>query len=573
MPAYLKRDEDAGVLTIRLADMRGSEFSEALARVKSIPGRRFNPEDKTWELPDDAATALRAMQMLECVPSADVQRMVRAHSAEIAEALVTKLPEDADLEFEGSDVLRPYQRSAVSFFQEHPHSILADEMGTGKTLQSLATYLEALHRAFLGQSSPLLGPEDNRQLYFDAPVAIVCPKGLIGNWAGEIEKWVPNPGEIQVIDGKTPTTRKQQAQRNYRWLIVNWEKLRLMPELAKIQYAAVFADEAHRAKNRKAQQTKALWKLKAPIQLAITGTPVMNSPDELWSLLRWIRPEQYTGFWPFHYSYVDEYQTRHGAVMTGVKNPDQLRFELADKMVRRTKKQVLPELPDKTVQVILVDFDAPTRKLYQEVENAFLLDITAWLETQEEYDLDDLEGMPLDKLKGLVPNAGARITKLRQITSAFKVRTAEEMIRDEAETPQVAFCWYVDSAKELHERLSKGKPKLKVGRIAGNDDPTPVKDAFQAADLDHVVATIAKGGVGLDLYRSSTCIFVDEDWVPDINTQAEDRLHRMGQKNAVNSIRLRVRDTIDVSKVATAHRFKELIAAQVLGVPTEQESE
>lgn len=566
MPAYLKVNNAQDVLEVTLSGMRGPEFSDALMRVKSIPGRRFNPDTKAWELPKDADTALRCMQMLSPVADAEVQVMVREHAAAVADALITKLPEDADLALSPSlgQLMRPYQRSAVAFFQEHPRSILADEMGTGKTFQALATVAEARARYDTGQGSPL--SEGER----DHPVLVVCPNAMRGTWHEEIRQWLDS--DSVIIDGKNPGARAAQVREDAEYYIVNWEKLRLMPELASAKdYSAIIADEAHRAKNRKAQQTKALWKLKAPIQLALTGTPIMNSPDELWALLRWLRPEQYTGFWPFHYSYVDEYSTRYGTVMTGVKNADQLRFELADKLVRRTKRDVLKDLPPKTVQVIPVELDAPTRKLYQEVETALLLDVAKWLETQEEYTLEDLEGMPLDRLTGLVTHAAARITKLRQITSAYKVRIAEEIIRDNPGKPFVTFTWFVNSAHELTDRLSKGKPKLSVGRIAGDDDPDPVKDAFQNGELDQIVATISKGGTGLTLTRADTAIFVDEDWVPAINAQAEDRLHRIGQKEAVTILRLRATDTIDTKNVAPANRLKELIASQVLGDPNEEE--
>jgi SNF2 family DNA or RNA helicase len=555
MPAYLKRDNEKGVLFVVLGGMKGPEFSDALARVKSVPGRRYNPEEKRWELPDDAATALRVMQMLEPVADNDVQQSVRAHTAEVAENLVTALPTDAKLELPWAEKLRPYQRASVDFMVQHPKTLLADEMGTGKTLQSLATVEEwKLRNKVEGKTHQL----------------IVCPKSLRGTWQNEIEKWL---GEqpIAVIDGRNPAARLKQlaeTEDTGGFVIVNWESAWRDPlhkELAARDWTAVLADEAHRAKNRKAKQTKGLWKFQAPLQLALTGTPIMNSPDELWSILKWLRPEQYTGFWPFHYSYVDEYNTRYGTVMTGVKNADQLRFELSDKMVRRTKKDVLKELPEKTRQVIPVELDPKQKKLYREVEEALFLDIAEFVEAHDDLDADALAGMPLSKLEGLVPNAGARIAKLRQVTSAAKAMAAEEIIRDNPGKPFVVFTWFVDTARNMAETLEKGKPAQKVGTIAGNDNPDPVKDAFQNGDLDHVIATIAKGGVGLTLTRADTAIFVDEDWVPAMNEQAEDRLHRIGQKRPVTILVLRCPGTVDDGKVAKANDFKRLVTAAVLG--------
>lgn len=577
MPAFLKSDTERDILTVTLSKLKGPEFSDTLARVKSVPGRRFDPDTKEWQFPRDADTALRLMQMLEPVADAETQAMVREHTAEVAASLVTKLPDDAELEWSaGAAVMRPYQRSAVNWFQSHPHSILADEMGTGKTLQALATVAEARARYASGSGGPLSEGEDK------LPVLIVCPNSLKGTWHDEIHRWIGYGGgeNTVVIDGKNPTTRRKQAMdEGANFLIVNWEKLRLMPELAKREYAAVIADEAHRAKNRKAQQTKALWRLRAPIQLALTGTPVMNSPDELWSILRWLRPEQYTGYWPFYYSYVEEYATNYGHVVVGVKNPDQLRFELADKLVRRTKRDVLPDLPDKTHVTIDVDLAPEQRKLYEAAETELLLDIERVLASGDEAAARTLaaavEAGDVERVTYLLPNGAARTTRLRQLAStpallggpekSAKLDTAEELIRDNRGTPFVVFTWFAETARILARRLEKGKPALRVGTIAGGDDPDPIKDAFQAGDLDVVVCTIAKGGVGLTLTRASDAIFVERDWTPAINAQAEDRLHRIGQKDAVTIYNIRAKDTIDVSKIAPANRLKTLIANQVLG--------
>lgn len=575
MPAFLKKDGD--ILTVSLGGMKGPEFGDALARVKSIPGRRYNPDEKRWELPCDADTALRVMQMLEPVADAEVQAMVQARSAEVAGQLVTRIGDDAELLSDSADRLRPYQRAAVDWLCGHPKSILADEMGLGKTVEALVTINEWYRR--------------HEEDWDELPTAslIVCPNNMRGTWEQEIRTWCGEHEPVQVIDGRSAAKRTAQVEDDWAsWYIVNWEKLRIMPELAKRKWLAVIADEAHRAKNPDAQQTQALWRLQAPLQLALSGTPIMNHPGELWSLLRWLRPEEYAkhlaggGYWPFHYSYVEEYTTKHGTVVVGVKNADQLRFVLSDKLVRRTKKDVLKDLPEKLpTQVIEIDFTPAERKLYEEVEKAVLLDMATYARKQAEEDerweedlaealveekLDELSGMPLNKLAGLLDNGGARLAKLRQLTAAAKVRAAVELIREEPETPVVAFTWHVDAARQLAEELEKGKPTLKVGCIAGpGGDVDALKDAFQTGELDHLVCNIAKGGEGLTLTRSSNPILVEEDWTPAKNEQAIDRTHRYGQTDPVTPRALRVRGTVDTGKIAPANRLKKAITETVLG--------
>jgi SNF2 family DNA or RNA helicase len=562
VPIFLKAKDDH--LAVTLAGLKGPEFSDALTRVKSIPGRAPHYEgDKfiCWKLPKDPDTAMRAIQMLQPSTDAEVEALVKNHAASVADNLVTKLPEDAELKGVHPDELRPYQRSAIAWLAERPHSILADEMGTGKTLQALSVIVEYIE---------VNGVEDD-----DSRVLIVCPNAVRGTWADEIDHWLSPAGDaVTIIDGKTPAKRRQQLDAGSRFVIVNWEKIRLMPELAKVKWLAVIADEAHRAKNRKAKQTKALWKLRAPVQLALTGTPIMSSPDELWSILRWLRPKEYTGFWPFHYSYVDEYPGAYKPIVVGVKNADQLRFELADKLVRRTKKDVLPDLPDKVIQRVPVPLHPAQRKLYREAEKALFLDIAKALEAGEA-DAESLEGASPERLQYLIPNGAARVTRLRQIVStpallggedvSAKFDAAVEIVRDNPGKPFVIFTWFADSARILAERLRKGKPSLRVDTIAGDDDADPVKDAFQAGDLDVVVATIAKGGTGLTLTAADTAIFIERDWTPAMNVQAEDRLHRIGQENRVTILVLESPDTIDTGKIAPANKMKELIASQVLG--------
>lgn len=573
MPVFLKAEEDQLVVTC--GKLRGPEFDDFINKVRSVRGRRWNPTDKQNEFPKDPDTALRLMQMLEPIADTEVQNMVRDHASEIAGNLVTKLPPDATLRVDYADALRPYQRSAVDWLCDHPRSILADEMGLGKTIEAIAT----MHEFGLRLKYP---PE------VGTAVLIVCPNAMTGTWHTELETW--GGMDSQVIDGKNPAKRQAQLFGDTAVRIVNWEKLRIMPDLTKVPWAAVIADEAHRAKNREAQQTKALWKLKAPVQLALTGTPIMNHPGELWAILRWLRPEQYServlggGYWPFYYSYVDDYLVgKHQRVICGVKNADKLRFELADKLVRRTKIDVLPDLPEKLpTQIIEVDLKPAERKLYEEVEDAVLLDMQAYarklaLEAyigEEDIDeqaldadtaekLEELADMPLDRLVGMVENAGARIAKLRQITAGAKVRHAVELITDEPETPVAAFTWHVEAARNLASALRKHK--LTVGEIAGNDDPDGPKDAFQLGQLDHIVITIAKGGHGLTLTRSAHPLLVEEDWTPANNDQAIDRTHRFGQKNPVFPRALRVPGTVDTGRVAPKLRIKRMMSEQVLG--------
>jgi SNF2 family DNA or RNA helicase len=581
MPGKLTRSD--GLLKLRLSGLDDAAFSEALATVKNIPGHRWNPDDKVWEFEDAAGTATRIVNALHPQVDTEIQNWLRAAAEEVADELVTLLPEDATLELVWSSSLYDYQRSGVGFMVDHPHSILADDMGLGKTVQALAVIREAESRATPGTIAACVGP----LAHLSDPVGrklIICPNSVTGVWRREIDTWL---GELAaestvVIDAKDAAKRLKQLESGAEWVIVNWEKLQervnLLPHLEKVDWTAVIADEAHRAKNRKSQQTKALWKLRAPIQLALTGTPIMGAPDDLWALLKWLRPEQYTSYWRFWNQYVESYQGAFKPVVTGVRNADQLRFELADKLVRRRKTKVL-SLPEKVVETIPVQMKPKQQKLYNEAEKELFLEVERAVEEDEALGdkvRDALVTNDLKALTYLLPNGAARVTRLRQILEtpaclegedvSGKLDAAVEIIADAQPKQFVLFTWFKPTAEAAASRLRKRKIKAEplTGDTKAGDRADMVK-RFQAGELEVLVCTIATGGVGLTLTAADTAIFVSRDWTPAINTQAEDRLWRIGQDNRVTILVLEAPDSVDTQRVNPANALKAGIAQTVFG--------
>jgi len=576
MAAKLGRSGD--VLKLTLNGMSRAEFGEALQRVKAVPGRRWNPEEKLWEFPAEVQIAERLMTTIRPIPSAEVMKWVRVARSERAEELATTLPTDSEakLAIPWADKLYGYQRAAVEFMAKHPSCLLADDMGLGKTVQSLSAVYEHAEIA------------DDPKLR-DRPRLIIAPNSVKGSWAREVEQWTSLPAFI--IDGKTAEKRQKQLL-NYATepgasLIINWEKLRAKrvngkvemaePALKEIEWLAVIADEAHRAKNRKSQQTLGLWQLKdAPIKLALTGTPIMNSPDEVWAILAWLRPEQYgrgggrLPYWTFYDQYVDYYEGPFGRVITGARNPDALRFELKDKLVRRTKGSVL-ELPPKTRRYIDVDLLPKQRKLYKEAEKQM------WIEIVQECGPEALENSVID-----LPNGAARCTRLRQIASSpallggddtsAKLDAAVELIED-AGQPVVVFSEFKGTCTLLADRLTKRK--ITTAMITGDVKPdarTEAVEQFQNGELDAIICTLDAGGVGITLTAADTVIFLERDWTPAINEQAEDRLHRIGQDRNVTVVILQATDTIDTDRVAPANQLKSAIVGSVIQQDTIKET-
>lgn len=561
-------------------------FKDSLSKVKSIAGRRFNGEKKVWEFPLEVDIAERIIYTIRPEADSTILGWVKENREAKASELTTPLPEDADdLLIEWAPSLYAYQRASVKWLAEHPKCILADDMGLGKTFQALSAVIEHTFRA--GMS--------------DGPKLIICPNSVKGVWAREIRKWLGNDEPFVIVDANTKDKRRAQIQKGIEdnaWIIVNWEQIRAEKrevveggrkkkrEFCKIdlfqttQWNAVIADEAHRAKNRKALTTRGLWLIDAPIKYALTGTPIMNSPDEIWSVLKWLFPKEYTSYWRFFDTYVDSYEGHWGKVIVGVKNPDALRFELSKRLVRRTKGQVL-DLPEKTRVTVPVELHPKQRKMYNEAEKEL------WFQVEQDIKAGKIDASKFAEgvatapsLLYQIPNGAARTVRLRQVASSpallggedvsAKLDTAQDLILDAQPSsglPKqfVVFSEFVDSCKILAERLRK--KGLVVATFTGEvptEERTAIEDQFQRGEIDVVIGTIEAMHLGVTLTAADSAIFLEQSWVPAKNEQAADRLHRAGQKNNVTIYVLEAQNTVDDGKIAPTNRIKELIVGSIL---------
>ena len=615
MPATLTKDGDT--LVVDLSTARGVEFKDALDKVRDVPGRRYNPEDKTWHVPADASTADRVVHSIQPIMEDSLRDWIRNERVKATEALTTPLPEDAQVLSPLADTLYPYQRAFVNLAVRKRFIINADDMGLGKTIQALAVVAEYQLLPSPDGTSP------------EGPKLIVCPNSVKGVWAREIKKWLGEDEPHYIIDGTTPKSRHNQlvtAINDDAFAIVNYEQLRVqkatlevnhrngskskrsievlkqplfeLPFLAKAEpsfddldartierartskhrtdWLAVIADEAHRAKNRRASQTKGLHRVRADLKLAQTGTPLMNTPDELWSILHWLFPDEYTSFWDFYETYVDYTEGYFGKVITGVRNPDALRFELRERLVRRTKDEVL-DLPEKTRVIVPVTLATKERKFYDEVASQVWVDLVNEAKDAGNDALATaLESGSLGNLIK-IPNGAARMVRLQQVLehpsnidaervdTSGKMDACEEIILDNADQQHVVFLKFKQSVRIFAERLrEKG---LSVGTYTGDTPPavrTSLEDQFQAGDIDVMVGTLDAMREGITLTAASVCHFLTRAWVPGWNEQAEDRLHRNGQHDPVTIYIYEVEDSVDDGKVRPANLLKEAIVSTVL---------
>lgn len=437
-----------------------------------------------------------------------------------------------------------FQQEDVDKLAPQMNVLNANEMGTGKTYEAIE--LDNLRREGLPLGprqrastlvvAPLTILEDVWQTHFeeltDLPVTVVAPKARDGSW----------------MDFKL-------GQQGHGVFCVHWEGLRLMPELAEHGWLHVIADEVHRAKDRKAQQTRHLKLIKdVRFKTAMSGTPVVNRPDELWSILNWLYPRRYGSYWAFYNRYVEYEMVRARGgrwvkKVLGPKNEDQLLAEIAPFYVRRLKEDVLKDLPPKYYTVMHVDLTPTQKRAYTMMRD----DMLAWIGEQE----SELLAAPV---------VIAQLTRLQQFADAYaewdpetkRVRLAEpsakldaliEVLDEAGDTSTVVFTRFKSLVRLLGKRLdSKAIPWVAFTGDTPQDERSRVVSRFQKGHARVFVGTIAAGGVGITLHRASRVVFLDRDWSPALNAQAEDRLHRIGQENAVQVIDIMARGTVDAGR-------------------------
>lgn len=450
--------------------------------------------------------------------------------------------------------LRPFQRGGVAYASANKRTFIADEMGLGKTVEALAT-LEAANAY---------------------PALIVCPASLKLNWEREAKKWLPGR-TVSVTNGK-------KGDFTADILIINYDILgKNKADLIARNNKAVVLDESHYIKNHKAQRTAHAKEIAkgAEIRLCLTGTPVLNRPQELLSQLGFLgRLDDLGGFWNFAKRYCNAHQTRFGWDFSGAAHLDELNEKLRQNCyIRRNKADVLKELPAKQRSILEVEID--NRREYGKAER----ELITWLGEQAAADkefLASIAGLPEDEQKKAKANramsaeakAGraeqlVRIEALKQLGAKGKMKAVTEWVESFLETGEklVLFAHHQSVINDLAEKFNA----LTVTGQTPMEKRQEYVDRFQNdPDCNLIVLNIRAGGVGLTLTAASNVAFVELDWTPAAHDQAEDRCHRIGQENSVNAWYLLARDTIDQDIYSLIEKKRQVVDAATEGAETEE---
>jgi SWI/SNF-related matrix-associated actin-dependent regulator of chromatin subfamily A-like protein 1 len=432
--------------------------------------------------------------------------------------------------------LYPYQEVGAAFLRKHESVLLADEMGLGKTVQAIVAA--------------------------DLPCLVVCPASLKLNWLREIQMWRPG-SKVQIISAGDAWSDK-----GFDFVIVNYDILhRYEVEVRANPWKTVVLDEAHYIKNHTSNRTKQilgrgdkakpLARLSARKQFALTGTPIMNRPAELWVLWYWLSPSSCPEYWTYMNEFCGACKD-NGWDTRGARNLDKLAKLVEPWMMRRLKSEVLKDLPPKTREVIeIVDEDGSMLRRERE----------SWKQISGGKRLT--EGT-LESALGDLRVAGIEMTdisRLRHETALYKVPQVVEHITDllEEVAKVVVFAHHRDVITEIELGLAEFAPAVVHGGIDLEQRQMEV-DCFQKdAGCRVFIGQMQAAGVGLTLTAASTVVFAELDWVPGVITQAEDRCHRIGQNDNVVVQHLVLADSLDAYMARTLVRKQKIVEQALNG--------
>jgi SWI/SNF-related matrix-associated actin-dependent regulator 1 of chromatin subfamily A len=460
-----------------------------------------------------------------------LERLRREHDAAIGAVRRSRAHDAPALECEerlGGE-LRPFQRAGVAYALQSRRLFLADEQGLGKTVQALAALEE--DGAF--------------------PAVVICPASLKLNWEREAEHWLPHRSVHVVMGGGKAIPKAEITILNYEIVHAHRERLAIS------RPKALILDESHYVKNPTAKRTRAVRKLaenlpEGAFKLALTGTPVMNHPDELIAQLRILgRLEEFGS------------GARFKRRFQGAGAEERIHWHLRRTcFVRRLKKDVLPQLPEKRQVVVPVALD--NERDYRLAEK----DVVAWLQEQP-LELGELEAKKAAMLRA---ERLAQLNVLRRVAARGKLGAALAWIDDflESEEPLVVFAGH----REVQEALVQRFPE--AVHVVG-DDSVPAREAavraFQEPDGPQLmVCSTRVGGQGITLTRASNVAFLDLEWSPAMHDQAEDRTHRIGQRDAVTAWYLLAAETIDEDMASVLARKRGIVGAVTDGRRDESEA-
>jgi len=418
-----------------------------------------------------------------------------------------------------------HQEEGTRFLRENERAALFDEQGLGKSKQLIDALAGEIAAGHLSAG------------------LIVCPNGLKTNWAQEVEKFSSLP---YAVFGSGHNARRM-AFRSLKaaFYIINYEavdgELASLKALLKFKPIALVLDESHRIKTPDAKTTKAILALRshAARRYILTGTPVANRPEDLWSQMLFLDDGESLG------ASFEEFQAAYRAGADGYKNVDQLRLRVASKSLRRTKATSL-DLPPKRYSRVAVDLQGLQRRMYDAMREELELMVRS-LDGEEVVQRGDAILARMVRLAQLACNPGLVDAGYRDTPAKFEVldQLLEGYLAKDPKQKVIVWSSFVGNIEALRERYARWQPVVIHGEVTNEERDAAVRAFKGDAATRLLFANPAAAREGLTLTEANVAIYVDRTFNLVDYLQSQDRIHRISQTQDCEIVLLIASNTVD----------------------------
>ncbi|MEM9264141.1 MAG: DEAD/DEAH box helicase [Cyanobacteria bacterium P01_F01_bin.13] len=489
-------------------------------------GARFHP-----------LAALALEETLDEVGQLKADKTWKSHIKKLKESktIAPEIPSTLQAE------LRDYQQEGFQWLAQLAHwgvgACLADDMGLGKTLQALAVIL-------------LRAPE--------GPTLVVAPTSVGANWLSEVQRFAPTLNVMQLGSGDRQAIVDQLS--GFDLLVCSYGLLQ-QPDvaelLADVDWQTIVLDEAQAIKNSATKRSQAAMKLSGGFKVITTGTPIENHLGELWNLFRFINPGLLGSLDKFNQRFatpIERYQDKQARL--------RLKKLIQPFMLRRTKSQVLDELPSRTEITLHVELSGEEKALYEALRRDAIAKLTT---TDAKAGAKHLQVLAeITRLRRMCCNPQLVMPEMAPNSAKLQLfgEVLDELLSNRHKA--LVFSQFVDHLTILRQHLDDEKIPYQY-----LDGSTPAKqrkqrvDAFQAGEGSVFLISLKAGGTGLNLTAADYVIHMDPWWNPAVEDQASDRAHRIGQTRPVTIYRLVTKGTIE-EKIVELHNKKRDLADSLL---------
>ncbi len=403
--------------------------------------------------------------------------------------------------------LRPYQLEGIEFLRRRPYALLADDFGLGKTAQALY--------AIRGDKS-----------------LIVTTNTLRSHWIDEITKWLPDrQGEILEITKHNYKSAIKSFKMGF--LIIGYDTLKLIPEFQYYQFTDIILDEAHHIRNRRSIRSRAIRKLVSPHKIAISATPLINHPHELWAILNFLAPNRFTSYWKWLETFVILVKRPYGWKPMGIRPSAKHLLEriLGEFVIARTVDQVMPQLPDLIYDPFSLDLPVHLKRVHDEFMTELFVNVDKGIWKISNALVGNMRARQLCCYPPLVgmDDDGPKVeflTELLEVTPARAVVIFSQFVKvHEALTNHIPGLIIINGDIDIQERIKRLKKYQSEGGILIGNQPIL--------------------GEGVDLSMSDLLIWYDRPWSPAYIEQGRRRVRRFGLNRPVREVNLMIKDSVE----------------------------